>query len=87
MVTVIRPSRARCVKERIPRHARAVFTLKQGGMLVASYSVFGFNYSRRQLMANAAMTASRVASEPCLGVPAMRREAAVEASAASGAAA
>ena len=27
MVTVIRPSRARCVKGRIPRHERAVFTL------------------------------------------------------------
>ena len=30
MVTVIRPSRARCVKGRIPRHARAVFTFKEG---------------------------------------------------------
>src|SRR5262249_42041276 len=30
MVTVIRPSRARCVKGRIPRHGRAVLTF-QGG--------------------------------------------------------
>src|SRR5262249_53443305 len=28
MVTVIRPSRARCVKERIPRHERAVLTAR-----------------------------------------------------------
>ena|SRR6516164_6441450 len=35
MVTVIRPSRARCVKGRIPRHKRAVFTvqLAQGGQI------------------------------------------------------
>src|SRR5215813_15357302 len=30
MVTVIRPSRARCVKGTIPRHERAVFTFKVG---------------------------------------------------------
>jgi hypothetical protein len=30
MVTVIRPSRARCVNTRIPRHERAVVTLKKG---------------------------------------------------------
>src|SRR6516164_4032770 len=30
MVTVIRPSRARCVKATIPRHERAVFTFKGG---------------------------------------------------------
>jgi len=30
MVTVIRPCRARCVKETIPRHERAVFTFKEG---------------------------------------------------------
>src|SRR5262245_40398197 len=30
MVTVIRPSRARCVKGTIPRHERAVFTFKMG---------------------------------------------------------
>src|SRR5215831_2928967 len=29
-VTVIRPSRARCVKGTIPRHEGAVFTLKEG---------------------------------------------------------
>src|SRR6516162_4814766 len=29
MVTVIRPSRARCVKERIPRLQRAVFTFEE----------------------------------------------------------
>jgi len=39
MVTVIRPSRARCVKETIPRHERAVFTFKEGRILVA---VVGF---------------------------------------------
>src|SRR5262245_22309600 len=33
MVTAIRPSRARSVKERIPRHERAVFTFKVGRML------------------------------------------------------
>jgi hypothetical protein len=33
MVTVIRPSRARCVKATIPRHERAVFTFKEGRML------------------------------------------------------
>ena len=38
MVTVIRPSRARCVKGTIPRHERAVFTFKGGRMLVASTS-------------------------------------------------
>jgi hypothetical protein len=32
MVTVIRPSRARCVEATIPRHERAVFTLKEGRM-------------------------------------------------------
>ena len=30
MVTVMRPSRARCVKATIPRHEGAVFTLKEG---------------------------------------------------------
>ena len=29
MVTVIRPSRARCVKPTVPRHQRAVFTFKE----------------------------------------------------------
>src|SRR5215471_18188638 len=38
MVTVIRPSRARCVKGTIPRYERAVFTFKRAGMLVASAS-------------------------------------------------
>src|SRR5215831_83522 len=33
MVTVIRPSRARCVKATIPRHERAVFAFKEGRML------------------------------------------------------
>jgi hypothetical protein len=32
MVTVIRPSRARCVMATIPRHERAVFTFKEGRM-------------------------------------------------------
>ena len=36
MVTVIRPSRARCVEGTIPRHERAVFTSKDDRMLVAS---------------------------------------------------
>ena len=31
MVTVMRPSRARCVKGTIPRHERAVFTFKEAG--------------------------------------------------------
>src|SRR5262249_19911793 len=31
MVTVIRPSRARCVKETIPRHDGAVFTFRGAG--------------------------------------------------------
>src|SRR6516164_2876266 len=39
MVTVIRPSRARCVKGTIPRHERAVLPFKEGRMLVASTSV------------------------------------------------
>jgi hypothetical protein len=34
MVTVIRPSRARCVDGTIARHERAVFTSKEGRMLV-----------------------------------------------------
>src|SRR5262249_45193343 len=33
MVTVIRPSRARCVKQTIARHQRAVFTFKEHRML------------------------------------------------------
>src|SRR5262249_9293215 len=36
MVTVIRPSRARCVNGRIPRHGRAVLQFKEGRMLVLS---------------------------------------------------
>jgi hypothetical protein len=36
MVTVMRPTRARCVKGTIPRQERAVFMLKVGRMLVAS---------------------------------------------------
>jgi hypothetical protein len=48
MVTVIRPSRARCVKGTIPRHERAVFTFKEGRMLVASSSVVvGFGFRSR----------------------------------------
>jgi hypothetical protein len=43
MVTVIRPSRSRCVKRRIPRHERAVLTLKEGRMLVASVGGRGFS--------------------------------------------
>src|SRR5262249_3624223 len=39
MVTVIRPSRARCVKGRIPRHDRVALPFKEGRMLVASTSV------------------------------------------------
>jgi len=33
MVTVIRPSRARCVKGTIPHQERAVFTFKEGWLL------------------------------------------------------
>src|SRR5262249_8472287 len=36
MVTVIRPSRARCVKGTIPHQERAVFTFKEGRMPVDS---------------------------------------------------
>src|SRR5215470_16117187 len=35
---------ARCVKATIPRHERAVFTFKEGRMLVASTSVVGFGF-------------------------------------------
>src|SRR5262249_57476870 len=38
MVTVMGPSRARCVKRTIPRHERAVLPFKEGRMLVASTS-------------------------------------------------
>jgi len=38
MVTVIRPSRARCVKKTIPRHERAVFTFGRAGTLLLSAS-------------------------------------------------
>src|SRR5215472_7955051 len=50
MVTVIRPSRARCVKAKIPRHERAVFTFKEAGgrMLVASPLVVGLNQLLRR---------------------------------------
>src|SRR5262245_12065473 len=41
MVTVIRPSRARCVEGRISRHKLAVLAFKEGRMLVASTSVAG----------------------------------------------
>src|SRR5262245_42729148 len=41
MMTVIRPSRARCAKGTIPRHERAVLPFNEGRMLVAS--TFGFN--------------------------------------------
>jgi integrase len=37
MVTVIRPSRARCVKPTIPRHQRAVFTFKEHRMILLGY--------------------------------------------------
>ena len=45
----------------------------------------GWGYSRRQLLANAAI--ARAARMPCVGVPAMRRGVAVAASVASAAAA
>jgi len=61
-VTVIRPSRARCVRGTIARHERAVFTFKEGGMPVVYTSVVGFNYSRRQLFGNAAIAASNAIS-------------------------
>src|SRR5262249_2540955 len=41
MVTVIRPSRARCVKATIPRHERSVLPVQVGRMLVASTSFVG----------------------------------------------
>jgi hypothetical protein len=49
------PSRARCVKGRIPRHERPVFTL--GGQDAGRFH----RYSRRQLLANTAIAATRVA--------------------------
>jgi len=64
MVTVIRPSRARCVKATIPRRGRAVFTFKEGRMLVAfDLSLrLQLHYSCRQLLANVVIAASRVGS-------------------------
>src|SRR5258708_26701129 len=38
MMTVIRPSRARCVKATIPRHRRAVFTFGRAGTPLLSAS-------------------------------------------------
>src|SRR6516225_1785728 len=63
MVTVIRPSRARCVNGRIPRLGRAVFTFKEGRMLVAfDLSLrLQLHYSCRQLLASVVIAASRVA--------------------------
>src|SRR5262249_62089455 len=43
MVTVIRPSRARCVKETIPRHARAVPNSAAPGAAGAPTPVTGCN--------------------------------------------
>src|SRR5262249_34069797 len=43
MVTVMRPSRARCVDGTIARRERAVCTFKEGRMLVASTSLVSFN--------------------------------------------
>src|SRR5262249_37102955 len=43
MVTVIRPSRARCVNARIPRHQRAVFTFTEGRSWLLT-SVVGFAF-------------------------------------------
>src|SRR6516165_6482416 len=54
MVTVIRPSRARCVKVTIPRHQCAVFTFKEGRMLVAS--TFGVGFALRSSVAMAKNT-------------------------------
>ena len=48
--------------ETIPRHERAVFPSKEGRIPFVSTSVAGFNYSHRQLFANAAIAASRVGS-------------------------
>src|SRR5262249_4280017 len=49
MLTVMRPSRARCVEGTIARHRRAVFTFKEGRMLVASTSVVGFGFRSGKL--------------------------------------
>src|SRR5262245_35828924 len=57
------PLRARCVKETIPHHQRAVFTFKEGRMLVvAPLSSASTTTSRRQLFANVVIAASRVAA-------------------------
>ena len=62
MLTVIRPSRARCVKGRIARHDGAVFTFR--GQDATSVFGFGFHCTTpaAQLLANAAIAASRVGS-------------------------
>src|SRR6516164_954859 len=49
MVTVIRPSRARRVEGRIARLQCAVFTFKEGRMLVASTSVVSFGFRSGKL--------------------------------------
>jgi len=55
MVTVIRPSRVRRVKETIPRHDRAVLPFKEGRMLVAStlWQTFGLRLRLNQPTARA----------------------------------
>src|SRR5262249_27225939 len=53
MVTVIRPSRTRCVKETIPRHERAVLAFEEGQNAGCFH-----RYSRRQLYANAGIAAA-----------------------------
>src|SRR6516225_7689395 len=47
-VTVIRPSRARCVKARIPRGERAVLTFKEGRMPVASNLCRGLRVQKQR---------------------------------------
>src|SRR5262249_7576756 len=52
MVTVIRPSGARCVKETIPRHGRAVLPFKEG-KVAGRFDLslwLPLHYSRRQLL-------------------------------------
>src|SRR5262249_49119969 len=61
MVTVIRPSRARCVKEKIPRLQRAIFPSRRQN--APCFHLCPRLPPRRQLLANAALAASRVGSQ------------------------
>src|SRR5262245_37820842 len=61
MVTVIRPSRARCVRGTIPRHERVVFTFKEAGFNCTTPAASSWR-----------TPPSRVGSQPCVGVRSSR---------------